>query len=56
VGSLVAETLQKARQPYLVIEERQAIVDQLRASGVDLISENAAQPGLLEAANIAPAR
>jgi CPA2 family monovalent cation:H+ antiporter-2 len=56
VGSLVAETLQKARQPYLVIEERQAIVDQLRASGVDVISGNAAQPGLLEAANIASAR
>lgn len=56
VGSLVAETLQKARQPYLVIEERQAIVDQLRASGVYVISGNAAQPGLLEAANVASAR
>jgi CPA2 family monovalent cation:H+ antiporter-2 len=56
VGSLVAETLQKARQPYLVIEERQATVDQLRASGVDVIAGNAAQPGLLEAANVASAR
>ncbi|WP_192361064.1 YbaL family putative K(+) efflux transporter [Mesorhizobium mediterraneum] len=56
VGSLVAETLQKARQPYLVIEERQVIVDQLRARGVDVIAGNAAQPGLLEAANVASAR
>jgi CPA2 family monovalent cation:H+ antiporter-2 len=56
VGSLVAETLQEARLPYLVIEERQTIVDQLRARGVDVISGNAAQPGLLEAANIASAR
>lgn len=56
VGSLVAETLQKARQPYLVIEERQVIVEQLRARGVDVIAGNAAQPGLLEAANVASAR
>lgn len=56
VGSLVAETLQKARQPYLVIEERQVVVDQLRARGVDVIAGNAAQPGLLEAANVASAR
>ncbi|PAQ11808.1 YbaL family putative K(+) efflux transporter [Mesorhizobium temperatum] len=56
VGSLVAETLQTARLPYLVIEERQVIVDQLRARGVDVIAGNAAQPGLLEAANVASAR
>lgn len=56
VGSLVAQTLQKARQPYLVIEERQVIVEQLRARGVDVIAGNAAQPGLLEAANVASAR
>jgi CPA2 family monovalent cation:H+ antiporter-2 len=56
VGSLVAETLQKAKQPYLVIEERQMIVEQLRARGVDVIAGNAAQPGLLEAANVASAR
>lgn len=56
VGSLVAETLQKARLPYLVIEERQVIIEQLRARGVDVIAGNAAQPGLLEAANVASAR
>ncbi|RWM95048.1 MAG: Kef family K(+) transporter [Mesorhizobium sp.] len=56
VGSLVAETLQKARLPYLVIEERQVIIEQLRARGVDVIVGNAAQPGLLDAANVASAR
>ncbi|RWL05938.1 MAG: Kef family K(+) transporter [Mesorhizobium sp.] len=56
VGSLVAQTLQEARLPYLVIEERQVIVEQLRARGVDVIAGNAAQPGLLEAANVASAR
>ena len=56
VGSLVAETLEKAGQSYLVIEEQQAVVDQLRARGIEVIAGNAAQPGLLEAANVASAR
>lgn len=56
VGSLVAETLQKARLPYLVIEERQVIVEQLRARGVDVIAGNAAQLGLLEVANVVSVR
>jgi CPA2 family monovalent cation:H+ antiporter-2 len=56
VGSLVAETLGRAGQPYLVIEEHQAIVDQLQARGIEVIAGNAAQPGLLEAASIASAR
>jgi CPA2 family monovalent cation:H+ antiporter-2 len=56
VGSLVAETLERAGQPYLVIEEHQAIVDQLQARGIEVIAGNAAQPGLLEAASIAAAR
>ncbi|MDE3820617.1 YbaL family putative K(+) efflux transporter [Sinorhizobium meliloti] len=56
VGRLVAETLQNAGQPYLIVEERQAVADQLRAGGVDVISGNAAQPGLLEAANVNSAK
>ena len=56
VGSLIAETLEKAGQRYLVIEERQEIVEQLRARKIEVIAGNAAQPGLLEAANIAFAR
>lgn len=34
VGRLVAETLQNAGQPYLIVEERQVVADQLRAGGV----------------------
>lgn len=56
VGRLVAETLQNAGQPYLIVEERQVVADQLRAGGVDVISGNAAQPGLLEAANVNAAK
>ncbi|WEX76853.1 Kef family K(+) transporter [Sinorhizobium numidicum] len=56
VGSLVAKTLEEAGQPYLVIEERQLVIDQLRARGVEVIAGNAAQPGLLDAANVASAR
>jgi K+:H+ antiporter len=56
VGSLVAESLERAEQPYLVIEERQEIVDQLQKRGTEVIAGNAAQPGLLEAANVSAAR
>ena len=56
VGSLVAETLEQAGQPYLVIEERQEIVEELRARKIEAIAGNAAQPGLLEAANVGSAR
>jgi CPA2 family monovalent cation:H+ antiporter-2 len=56
VGSLIAETLERAGQSYLVIEERQEIVDQLQAQGIEVIAGDAAQSGLLEAANVAAAR
>ncbi len=52
----MAETLEQAGQPYLVIEERQEIVEELRARKIEVIAGNAAQPGLLEAANVASAR
>jgi CPA2 family monovalent cation:H+ antiporter-2 len=56
VGSLVARTLEEAGQPYLVIEDSKPIVDDLRRRSVEVIAGNAAQPGMLEAANIARAR
>jgi CPA2 family monovalent cation:H+ antiporter-2 len=56
VGSLIAETLDREGQSYLVIEERQAIVDQLQAQGIEAIAGNAAQAGLLEAASVTTAR
>jgi CPA2 family monovalent cation:H+ antiporter-2 len=56
VGSLVAKTLSDIGHPYLVIEERPAIADQLREAGLEVIVGNAAQPAMLEAANVAGAR
>src|SRR3954454_18672896 len=56
VGSLVAEALERKGHPLLVIEDHQAIADQLRARGVEVISGNAAQAGVLNAANLAGAR
>jgi monovalent cation:H+ antiporter-2, CPA2 family len=56
VGSLVVEAMEATRQPFLVIEERSEIVDKLRARGIEVISGNAAQSGLLKAANLAGAR
>ena len=34
VGSLIAETLERAGQSYLVIEERQEVIDQLQSAGL----------------------
>jgi CPA2 family monovalent cation:H+ antiporter-2 len=56
VGSLVADAMEASGQPFLVIEERSEIVDKLRARGIEAISGNAAQAGLLTAANLAGAR
>ncbi len=56
VGSLVAEALRAKGQPYLVIEERQDIVERLRADGVEAVLGNAAEPGLLEAVNLKGAK
>ncbi len=56
VGSLVGQTLSEMGQPYLVIEERPAIAEQLRDAGIEVIVGNAAQPAMLDAANVAGAR
>jgi monovalent cation:H+ antiporter-2, CPA2 family len=56
VGSLVVEAMEATRRPFLVIEERREIVDKLRTRGIEVISGNAAQSGLLKAANLAGAR
>src|SRR3954471_10315086 len=56
VGSLVAEAWERKGHRFLVIEDRQEIVNQLRACGVEVISGNAAQAGVLKAANLAGAR
>jgi monovalent cation:H+ antiporter-2, CPA2 family len=56
VGRLVGESLIGTGLPILVIEERQEVVNELRAKGIKAISGNAGQPGLLKAANLAKAR
>jgi CPA2 family monovalent cation:H+ antiporter-2 len=56
VGSLVAQTLSEMGQPYLVIEERPTIAEQLRDAGIEVIVGNAAQAAMLDAANVAGAR
>lgn len=56
MGSLVADALEQKQQGFLVIEERGEIAGQLRARGIEVIQGNAAQPGLLKAANLAGAR
>ncbi|WP_119303384.1 YbaL family putative K(+) efflux transporter [Dongia deserti] len=56
VGTLVAQTLSQMNLPYLVIEERQAIIDELRERGIEVIQGNAAQEEMLAAANVSAAR
>jgi monovalent cation:H+ antiporter-2, CPA2 family len=56
VGSLVGEDLVKAGVPFLVVEENDDIVDTLKARGIRVITGNAAQTGLLDAADVKTAR
>jgi monovalent cation:H+ antiporter-2, CPA2 family len=55
VGSLVGQALEARSYPFLVIDERQEIVDKLRARGIEAIAGAAARRGLLAAANLAGA-
>jgi CPA2 family monovalent cation:H+ antiporter-2 len=56
VGTLVAQTLAQMKLPYLVIEERQSIIEELRSRGIEVIPGNAAQAEMLAAANVSAAR
>ena len=56
VGSLIGRALTDAGLPFVVIEEREGIVTDLRGRGMEAIRGAAAEPGLLEAANLAAAR
>lgn len=56
VGSLVADAALADGVPLLVIEERQEIVEQLRARGIEVFLGNASQPNILSAANLSQAR
>jgi CPA2 family monovalent cation:H+ antiporter-2 len=56
VGSVVGEALMAHRQPLLVVEEKDEIVDGLRERGVEVILGPLAPSVLIEAANLAQAR
>ena len=56
VGSLVGAGLGAARWPFLVIEENPDLADTARAHGGETILGNAADPGILNAANLGQAR
>jgi CPA2 family monovalent cation:H+ antiporter-2 len=56
VGSLVADALRAERRPFVVIEERQEVVDDLRHRGIEAICGKAGEPGMLKGANLDQAR
>jgi CPA2 family monovalent cation:H+ antiporter-2 len=55
VGRLVGAALVPAHRPFVVIEDKQDLVEQLRSEGIEAILGNAAAPDVLKAANIAQA-
>lgn len=52
VGSLVGAALRDRGTPFLVIEDTDTIVAQLRKAGVEVIDGNVAKPQVLAAANL----
>jgi monovalent cation:H+ antiporter-2, CPA2 family len=56
VGALVGETLRAHGTPFLVIEDSDTVLTRLRASGIESVAGNAADPSVLRAANVAEAR
>lgn len=56
VGNLVGPALQFARMPFLVIEDADKTVKDLRAGNVEVLAGNAVRPEILQAANLGQAR
>ncbi|MBL8663593.1 MAG: Kef family K(+) transporter [Candidatus Odyssella sp.] len=56
VGRVIGEGLRRAGVPFVVLETSVDVVTKLRAEGVEAQCGNAAEPTLLEAANVAGAR
>lgn len=56
VGSNVGEELTREELPFLVIEDRDELVDKLRARGIETIHGNGAAPEVIAAANLPAAR
>ncbi len=55
VGSLIGATLLERQTGFLVIEDTDTIVAQLRKAGIEVIDGNVAKPQVLKAANLAKA-
>jgi CPA2 family monovalent cation:H+ antiporter-2 len=56
VGSVIGEELARRKQPFLVVEEQNAIASELRARGIEVVPANGALSQVLEAANLTSAR
>ncbi|MCC7271113.1 MAG: Kef family K(+) transporter [Alphaproteobacteria bacterium] len=56
VGSAIGEGLLRTGRPFLVIEERRAAIDALRAQGIEAIAGNGADPRIVRAAGLPVAR
>jgi CPA2 family monovalent cation:H+ antiporter-2 len=56
VGRVIGEGLKRAGVPFVALETSVDIVTKLRAEGIEAQCGNAAEPTLLEAANLAGAR
>ncbi len=56
VGSVVSRALRQAQIPFLVIEDNPGSIERLKQEGIEVITGNAAAPGLLPAANLPAAR
>ncbi|MGH7064357.1 MAG: NAD-binding protein, partial [Stellaceae bacterium] len=56
VGAYLGGELRRARRPFVVIEDRRELIDELRAAGTEAIHGNGAAPEVLAAANLPGAR
>jgi len=56
VGSVVGKALRAGNAPFLVIEDNPGAIERLQQEGIEVISGNAAAPGMLQAANLEAAR
>ena len=55
VGSLVGKSLRERETPFLVIEDTDTVVAQLRKEGIEVVVGNAAKPEVVKAANMSAA-
>ncbi len=56
VGSIIADSLEKESQPFLVIEDAENVLAKLRERKFEIVIGNAARSDVLKSANLAGAR